>query len=185
MLAAWGIILQQTHTGNPTFADLLAGAATRNSIDLGAFCPLRPASRNYEAGLNFSTPVNSWINLTVNLRAEQNEFDGRGGLRSGLFVLPAGHPQNPLGQSIGVARYLDGAPAAAASGLATRSRATLLRAQFHLAHAINLANELVIRDGFPIRQFVSTRIIQSSHAIRSVNHDGHQTSRPFMSLRPS
>jgi iron complex outermembrane recepter protein len=95
---------------NPSFADMVAGAFQRNETTLGDFRSLRPASRTYEAAVNYSQPVSSWINLTANLRAEQKDFDGLAGLPAGLFILPVGHPQSPFATPVAAARLFEGAP---------------------------------------------------------------------------
>ncbi|MDZ4275870.1 MAG: hypothetical protein U0995_07520 [Erythrobacter sp.] len=95
---------------NPALADMVAGAFRPNATNLADFRSLRPASRAYEAAANYSQPLNSWLNITANLRAEQREFDGLAGLAAGLFILPSGHPQSPFGEPVAVARYLEVSP---------------------------------------------------------------------------
>jgi len=113
----------------PSLAQILAGANQQNESDFGAFRSLRSARRNLEIAANLTEPLNSWLDLVVNARAEQNNFRSLSGPRAGLFILPAEHPVSPFSQAVAVARYFEQDPLKQDSRLRRASLALGLNAR--------------------------------------------------------
>lgn len=91
---------------DPTLADLLPGANSANSSDMGRYRTLIADQYNYGINGNFSRPLPRRMAMNINFNADHSEIVSKTGATPVLLQLPASSPFSPFSRDVGIARYL-------------------------------------------------------------------------------